>query len=231
MVFGNGDPSVAQRCWLGVVAASISAAAVAGCGGSGSPKLLDPPTSSPSTSTAAPDTGTSTSVPGTTIPSTTLPAITSTTHVTIQVTTTRTALKVRARFPGPPGSISPTGEGSIAAKVGNWYGLLSQRPGKCQSLLTDVLSSVQPSNPPDPTFSDPVNTYRTLYRGAAEGCLGKLTAASNDLAKAADLLRQLDPTGQSTDSTCQPQRLLVWANDAYLNRTIPLVCPAPPPPQ
>jgi len=144
---------------------------------------------------------------------------------------TTTTKKPPKRPPGPPGPIAPRGNATdIYDTVLAWYNKLVEEvpTGACQPLLDATKKS--PDAPSD-TIAQAATAYATLYRGAAEGCLGQLAAAATDLAQARKLLAALDTdtTGNfAIDRTCQPQRLLVWAYEAYLDQTVAISCTPKP---
>jgi hypothetical protein len=241
---GRGGPGVRR---LVPACLATAAVALAGCGDgtartenasrgeTAAPKPTEAtPSSSSSTSSSSvlvPRPTTTAVQPTTTATAkataTTAPAPTDTTATTVPRTTVTTS-KLRAHLPGPPGPKYPNGgPNALSETVDGWYALLKDEvaTGSCQPLLLAVQKS--PNGTADAAVAASAKAYATLYKGIAEGCLGQTSAATTDLDQATKLLAALDPTKAPTDKSCQPQMLLVWAYDSYLNQKVPLVCPAP----
>lgn len=224
----------------------IAAVVLSGCGGetggtvsasaqrsTTTPALTGDPSAPTSSTTASGGATTSTTGPASATTTTAAGDGTASTTPTTGATvpappTTTTTTKPRPRPPGPPGPIAPTGgPDQISETVKRWYDLLvaGSATGACQPVLDDV------QRPPE-AFSDGIKdaatAYATLYKGAAEGCLGQPTAAATDLAQARELLAVLEtnhPGNIAIDKSCQPGKLLAWAYDTYLNQTVAVVCP------
>lgn len=123
------------------------------------------------------------------------------------------------RPPGPPGPIIPD---DVDRAVQRWFRLLEAgfANGRCQPLL-DQIDEDLPSL--DGNSAKGGAAYAALFRGAGNGCLGRVAAARTELQRARTLLTGLG-TGDGFDSTCRAHELLVWAFEVYLGQRIPLDC-------
>lgn len=126
----------------------------------------------------------------------------------------------RPRLPGPPGPVGPL---EIVEAIEVWHPLAEAgvpggdcRPllGSVQGRLGDEAAEVPGGRP-----------YVALYRGIAEGCLGRLQAARQALTEARQV--GLGPDETSTDRTCNAQLLLAFGFATYLNQEISPRCPVP----
>ena len=186
------------------------------------------PTVSPSRPTEA--SSPSLRSPATTItgeaPDSVVTVIRGTTQTVVPVTPPQqptTTQKPRARPPGAPGSVII--DSRFTPIVARWYETLvkgvDQAGGRpaCQELLTDVKTSgrLQDSSPS-------IAAYAQLYLGTAEGCLG-MSETRKDLESARKLLQGLTSLDKyNRDSTCQPEKLVVWAYDTFLHEAISVSC-------
>ena len=123
------------------------------------------------------------------------------------------------RPPGPPG---PTIPEDLRDAVRRWFRLLETgfATGRCQPLLDQVEEDL-PSL--DGISAKGGAAYGALFRGAGNGCVGRVGAARTELQRARALLPALDPD-EGFDTTCRAQMLLVWAFEVYLGQRIPLDC-------
>ncbi|HEX8769915.1 MAG TPA: hypothetical protein VF711_04015 [Acidimicrobiales bacterium] len=134
--------------------------------------------------------------------------------------TATSARKARARLPGPPG---PSGPPAISDAIATWHPLVEAGVpnGQCRPLLDSVRGKLGRDAADD--AGGP--RYVSLYKGIAEGCLGELQAARNDLGQARQV--GLGPDETSKDTTCNAQLLLVFGFDTYLDQQIGPACPRP----
>jgi hypothetical protein len=144
-----------------------------------------------------------------------------TTAVTTEPTTTPPtgANPPPRRPPGPPGPIIP---GDVDEAVQRWFRLLEAgfANGRCQPLLDQVDEDLPSLDGPSAKGGA---AYAALFRGAGNGCLGRVAAARTELQRARTLLSGLG-TGDGFDATCRAHELLVWAFEVYLGQRIPLDC-------
>lgn len=126
----------------------------------------------------------------------------------------------RARLPGPPG---PAGPGSILEAIAAWHPLAEAGVpgGNCLPLL----NSVQGELGRDAAQETGGAPYVSLYKGIAEGCLGRVQAARTSLGQARQV--GLGPDEISIDATCNAQLLLVFGFATYLKEDIRPTCPRP----
>ncbi len=134
-------------------------------------------------------------------------------------TPTVPATSPRRRPPGPPG---PTIPEDVRDAVRRWFRLLETgfTTGGCQPLL-DQIEEDLPSL--DGISAKGGAAYAALFRGAGNGCIGRVATARTELQRARALLPALTP-GEGFDQTCRAQMLLVWAFEVYLGQRIPLDC-------
>ncbi len=126
----------------------------------------------------------------------------------------------RARLPGPPGPAGPRG---IIEAIATWHPLTEAGVpgGNCLPLL----ESVQGRLGRDAARETGGAPYVSLYKGIAEGCLGRVQAARISLGKARQV--GLGPDEISMDFTCNAQLLLVFGFATYLNEDVSPTCPRP----
>ena len=126
----------------------------------------------------------------------------------------------RARLPGPPGPAGPRG---ITDAIATWHALAEAGVpgGNCLPLL----NSVQGKLGRDAAEETGGTPYVSLYKGIAEGCLGRAQAARTSLGQARQV--GLGPDEISMDATCNAQLLLVFGFATYLNEDIRPNCPRP----
>ena len=144
----------------------------------------------------------------------------STTVATGDPTTPATAVTSPPRRPpGPPG---PTIPEDLRDAVRRWFRLLETgyATGRCQPLL-DQIEEDLPSL--DGISAKGGAAYGALFRGAGNGCVGRVAIARTELQRARALLPALD-RDEGFDTTCAAQMLLVWAFEVYLGQRIPLDC-------
>jgi hypothetical protein len=124
----------------------------------------------------------------------------------------------RARLPGPPGPAGPRG---ISEAIAIWHPLAEAGVpgGNCLPLL----DSVQGRLGRDAARETGGAPYVSLYKGIAEGCLGRVQAARTSLGQARQV--GLGPDEISMDATCNAQLLLVFGYATYLNEEISPTCP------
>jgi hypothetical protein len=142
-----------------------------------------------------------------------------TTPATDATTPATAATSPPRRPPGPPG---PTIPDDLEAAVKRWFRLLEAgfATGRCQPLLDQVNEDL-PSL--DGNSEKGGAAYGALFRGAGNGCLGRIAAARAELQQARVLLPALD-RDEGFDTTCRAQELLVWAFEVYLGQRIPVNC-------
>ncbi|MDQ6613244.1 MAG: hypothetical protein M3083_00365 [Actinomycetota bacterium] len=203
--------------------------AVAGCGGGGNSPVSTGTSTSTDSSVTSTDSGVTSTPPASNSASTNgsvtsiLPSRGSTVPVTTIYARPTTTVKGKnmspATFPGPPGSFGPP---NLSDPVNDWYRLAAEEVprGECQKLLDDV--ALRGADAGNATGGGP--GYVSLYRGIAEGCLGMFDRARSDLAEARRLRVGLLDDG-SADPTCNPQLLLVFGFNKYLNTVISPTCP------
>ncbi len=126
----------------------------------------------------------------------------------------------RARLPGPPG---PAGPPAIIDAIATWHPLAEAGVpgGSCLPLL----DSVQGPLGRDAARATGGAPYVSLYKGIAEGCLGRVEAARTSLGQARQV--GLGPDETSRDPTCNAQLLLAFGFATYLNVDISPTCPRP----
>ena len=126
----------------------------------------------------------------------------------------------RARLPGPP---SPAGPPAIREAIETWHPLAEAGVpgGSCVPLL----ESVQGRLGRDAARETGGAPYVSLYRGIAEGCLGRVQAARTSLGQARQV--GLGPDETSAEPTCNAQLVLVFGFATYLNTDISPTCPRP----
>lgn len=147
-----------------------------------------------------------------------------TTAVTNEPTTDPTTPNTGAnrpprRPPGPPGPIIPD---DLHNAVQRWFRLLEAgfASGRCQPLLDQIGRDLRSLGRGSAKGGA---AYAALFRGAGNGCLGRVATARGELQQARVLLRALAPGGEF-DETCRAHELLVWAFEVYLGQRIPLDC-------